>query len=124
MRIPFPSLSRSIPKRINLITKIAKLFLGLLASASISAGAEPLKVAIIEALTCPAETVGRPFAQSTRLALDEINASGGYNGEPIAIKQYDNLCAADTIFVARSDIQWTATPNFVWPVFKTLKKGK
>ena len=34
------------------------------------------------------------------------------------------LWAADTIFVARSDIQWTATPNFVWPVFKTLKKGK
>lgn len=76
--------------RKNLIAKIAKLSLGLLASASISAGAEPLKVAIIEALTGPAETVGRPFAQSTRLALDEINASGGYNGEPIAIKQYDN----------------------------------
>ncbi len=76
--------------RTHLTTKLAKLTLGLLATASLSAGAEPLKVAIIEALTGPAETVGRPFAQSTRLALDEINAGGGYNGEPIAIKQYDN----------------------------------
>lgn len=74
----------------NLIHKVAKFTFGLLATASISVGAEPLKVAIIEALTGPAETVGRPFAQSTRLALDEINASGGYNGEPIVIKQYDN----------------------------------
>ncbi len=76
--------------RKKLITKLVKASLGLLATVSISAGAEPLRVAIIEALTGPAETVGRPFAQSTRLALDDINASGGYNGEPIVIKQYDN----------------------------------
>ena len=34
------------------------------------------------------------------------------------------LWATDTIFVARSDIQLTGTPNFVWPVFKNLKKSK
>ena len=76
--------------RNNLISKLAKLSLGLFLTGSISAGAEPLKVAIIEALTGPAETVGRPFAQSTRLALEEINARGGYNGDPIVIKDYDN----------------------------------
>ena len=74
----------------NLIGKLAKLSLGILLTGSISAGAEPLKVAIIEAITGPAETVGRPIAQSTRLALEEINARGGYNGEPIVIKDYDN----------------------------------
>jgi len=74
----------------KLIHKLSRLSLGLLASLSISAGAEPLKVAIIEALTGPAETVGRPIAQSSRLALEEINARGGYNGEPIVIKDYDN----------------------------------
>ena len=74
----------------HLIRKFAKLSLGLLLTGSIAAGAEPLKVAIIEAISGPAETVGRPIAQSTRLALEEINARGGYNGEPIVIKDYDN----------------------------------
>lgn len=77
--------------KFHLHTCLAKLSLGLLAAVSLPAVAEPLKVAIIEALTGPAEVVGRPFAQSTRLALDEINARGGYNGEPIAIKEYDNV---------------------------------
>lgn len=75
---------------LNLTAVVASLSLGLLATVSIPASAEPLKVAIIEALTGPAETVGRPFAQSTRLALDEINARGGYNGELIVLKEYDN----------------------------------
>lgn len=74
----------------NLISKLAKLALGLLLTGGMSVGAEPLKVAIIEALTGPVETVGRPIAQSTRLALEEINSRGGYNGEPIVIKEYDN----------------------------------
>ena len=34
------------------------------------------------------------------------------------------LYTTDTIFVARSDIQWVPTPNATWPVFKNLKKGK
>ena len=34
------------------------------------------------------------------------------------------LWATDTIFVARSDIQWVPTPNATWPVFKNIKKGK
>lgn len=76
--------------RINLSTVVASLSLGLIATTSISVSAEPLKVALIEALSGPAEIVGRPLAQSTRLALDEINARGGYNGEPIVIKEYDN----------------------------------
>ena len=74
----------------HLASKLGKMTPGLLAVASLSAAAEPLKVAIIEALTGPAEVVGRPLAQSTRLALDEINARGGYNGEPVQIKEYDN----------------------------------
>lgn len=76
--------------RTHIVSKLGKMTPGLLAMASLSAAAEPLKVALIEALTGPAEVVGRPLAQSTRLALDEINARGGYNGEPVQIKEYDN----------------------------------
>ncbi len=52
--------------------------------------AEPLKIAFVESLSGSQTSTGRLYVIAARYVLDEINAQGGYNGEPIQIIEYDN----------------------------------
>ncbi|QPC42466.1 branched-chain amino acid ABC transporter substrate-binding protein [Kaustia mangrovi] len=69
------------------------LALGLAAAAGLGAGAaqaEPLKIGIIESLSGSQTSTGRLFATAAEYVVDQINADGGFNGEPIEVIEYDN----------------------------------
>ncbi|MCC6194003.1 MAG: ABC transporter substrate-binding protein [Burkholderiales bacterium] len=52
--------------------------------------AEPLKIAMIEALSGPAAQTGIAFTEGMRYGVARLNAAGGFNGEPIQLLEYDN----------------------------------
>jgi branched-chain amino acid transport system substrate-binding protein len=60
------------------------------ALSSYAARAEPLEIGVIESLSGPQASTGRPFADAVRYVVDQLNAAGGYNGEPIQIMEFDN----------------------------------
>jgi len=57
----------------------------------VNAHADPLKIAIVEPFSGPLERSGYSFAEGVRYAVKKINQSGGFNGEPVQLKEYDNL---------------------------------
>ena len=67
----------------------------------------PLKIALVETLSGPAAPTGQLFRISLRYSLDIINASGGWNGEPVQLMEYDNqggpAGAADKVKAAIAD---------------------
>ena len=69
--------------------------------------AAPLKIALVETLSGPAAPTGQLFRISLRSSLDIINASGGWNGEPVQLMEYDNQGgpsgAADKVKAAIAD---------------------
>jgi branched-chain amino acid transport system substrate-binding protein len=69
--------------------------------------AAPLKIALVETLSGPAAPTGQLFRISLRYSLDIINASGGWNGEPVQLLEYDNqggpAGAADKVKAAIAD---------------------
>ena len=69
--------------------------------------AAPLKIALVETLSGPAAPTGQLFRISLRYSLDIINASGGWNGEPVQLMEYDNqggpAGAADKVKAAIAD---------------------
>ncbi len=59
---------------------------------AIAAGAQaaPLKIGLIETLSGPQASTGLMFRAAARYAVERINQSGGWNGEPIQLLEYDN----------------------------------
>lgn len=55
-----------------------------------AASAAPLKIALVETLSGPQASTGLMFRAAARYAIDQINAAGGWNGEPLALAEYDN----------------------------------
>jgi len=72
-------------RRASLLAAAATLALGVSA-----ASAESLKIGIIESLSGSQTSTGRLFADSLTFVIEDINANGGFNGEPIEIIEYDN----------------------------------
>ncbi|MBV2180070.1 MAG: ABC transporter substrate-binding protein [Castellaniella sp.] len=76
-------------------------------AASQAAVAEPLKIAMIEALSGPAAQTGVAFVEGMRYGVERINDAGGFNGEPVKLMEYDNLGgptgAADKLKTAIAD---------------------
>ncbi|MBZ6078725.1 ABC transporter substrate-binding protein [Microvirga puerhi] len=58
---------------------------------SSAAQAEQLKVAIIESFSGPTAQTAIPFVEGMRYGFSKLNAQGGFNGEPIAVVEYDAL---------------------------------
>lgn len=72
-----------------------KRFLGFVSAVSIvcaplSAFAEPLKIALIEALSGSAAGSGRMYQDAATFSVERLNAAGGFNGEPIQLIALDN----------------------------------
>ena len=72
------------------MTRSAALALALTAAGTASAGAQELKIGILESLSGPQTSTGRLFANASRYVVDQINAKGGFNGAPIEIIEYDS----------------------------------
>lgn len=79
--------------------KIKSLFVTGVAAATLAMGAasvqaESLKIAVVESLSGAQTSTGRLFLQATQYVVDQMNAEGGFNGQPIEIKEYDNAGGA------------------------------
>jgi len=62
----------------------------LLFSLASAAQAEPLSIALNEALSGANNATGHPYLTAVRYALDKFNNAGGLNGEKVVLKIYDN----------------------------------
>lgn len=71
------------------------------------AHAEPLKIAMIEALSGPAAQTGIAFTEGMRYGVEKMNQAGGFNGAKVQLLEYDNqggpTGAADKLKTAIAD---------------------
>jgi len=78
--------------------------LGLLSG---TAAAAPVKIGVLETLSGPQASSGQAYRSAVRYAIDQINAAGGWNGEPVQLLEYDNqggpAGAADKLKAAAAD---------------------
>jgi branched-chain amino acid transport system substrate-binding protein len=78
--------------------------LGLLSG---TAAAAPVKIGVLETLSGPQASSGQAYRAAVRYAVDQINAAGGWNGEPVQLLEYDNqggpAGAADKLKAAAAD---------------------
>ncbi|PZX06021.1 branched-chain amino acid ABC transporter substrate-binding protein [Celeribacter halophilus] len=72
-----------------------------------SAGAEPLKIALVETLSGPQASTGLLYRDAVKYQIGKINESGGFGGEPIELLEFDNqggpVGAADRVRAAISE---------------------
>ena len=54
------------------------------------ASAAPVKIGVLETLSGPQASSGQAYRTAVRFAVDQINAAGGWNGEPVQLLEYDN----------------------------------
>lgn len=54
------------------------------------ADAEPLKIALVEALSGVTAGGGKVYQDATAISIDRLNAAGGFNGAPIEFMVFDN----------------------------------
>lgn len=54
------------------------------------AQAAPVKIGLLETLSGPQASTGQSFRSGVRYAIDKLNASGGWNGQPVQLLEYDN----------------------------------
>lgn len=77
------------------------------AALSAQAQSEPLKIAMIEALSGPAAQTGIAFTEGMRYGVEKINQGGGFNGGKVQLLEYDNqggpTGAADKLKTAIAD---------------------
>lgn len=55
-----------------------------------SVAAEPLKIALVEALSGVTAGGGKVYQDATSTSIDRLNAAGGFNGQPIEFMALDN----------------------------------
>src|SRR5690242_4060651 len=85
----FNLVTRTTGERVMIVKAVGKrarqLFLGasiaaLAAVASSAAFADTIKIGLLAPQTGPAAADGQEFQRGAQLAIDEINAAGGFNG--------------------------------------------
>lgn len=54
------------------------------------AQAAPVKIGLLETLSGPQATTGQAYRAGVRYAVDQMNAAGGWNGQPVQLVEYDN----------------------------------
>ncbi len=86
----------------NIVGALALVYLG-----AGMAQAAPVKIGIIETLSGPQASTGQTYRAAVRYAVEKMNASGGWNGEPVQLLEYDNqggpAGAADKLKAAIAD---------------------
>jgi branched-chain amino acid transport system substrate-binding protein len=75
--------------------------------AAASASAAPVKIGLVETLSGPQASTGQAYRAAVRYTIDQVNAAGGWNGEPVQLLEYDNqggpAGAADKLKAAAAD---------------------
>jgi branched-chain amino acid transport system substrate-binding protein len=89
-----PSLPRPKQAQALLAATLAGLLLAPLAAPAQTAA--PIKVGVIGPFTGPSSDFGQPMLNGVRLAVDEINAVGGYLGRPLELVIKDDRGDPDT----------------------------
>src|SRR5215213_5853754 len=82
------SWKRGVVAALILIVPLLTTLLGPSARAQDEAG--PLRIGILFPFTGDLSDFGEPFRQAAELAVNEINAAGGVNGQPIELVQGDS----------------------------------
>ncbi|GAA3992853.1 branched-chain amino acid ABC transporter substrate-binding protein [Comamonas faecalis] len=83
--------------------------IALAALVAVTAGAQaaPLKIGLVETLSGSQASTGLMFKTATRYVIDQINADGGWDGEPVQLVEYDNqggpAGASDKVKAALAD---------------------
>ena len=71
------------------------------------AAADPVKIGLVETLSGPQASSGQAYRTAVRYVVNQINAAGGWNGEPVQLLEYDNQGgpsgAADKLRAAAAD---------------------
>lgn len=79
----------------------------LLALLAAAAQAAPVKIGVLETLSGPQASTGQAYRAAVRYAVDKLNASGGWNGQPVQLLEYDNqggpAGASDKLKAAAAD---------------------
>lgn len=57
---------------------------------AVSASAEPLKIALVEALSGVTAGGGKVYQDATSISIERLNIAGGFNGQPIELMVFDN----------------------------------
>ncbi|OWT80308.1 MULTISPECIES: branched-chain amino acid ABC transporter substrate-binding protein [unclassified Achromobacter] len=74
---------------------------------ALPAAAAPVKIGLVETLSGPQASTGQAYRAAVRYTIDQINAAGGWNGEPVQLLEYDNqggpAGAADKLKAAAAD---------------------
>ncbi len=91
----------------SVMSSAKNIVLASLVMAGAGAQAAPLKIGLVETLSGPQASTGLMFRAATRYVIDEINAAGGWNGEPVQLVEYDNqggpAGASDKVKAALAD---------------------
>jgi ABC-type branched-subunit amino acid transport system substrate-binding protein len=83
-----PHWKRAVVAALILIVPFLTTILGPSARAQDEAG--PLRIAVLFPFTGDLSDFGQPFLQAAELAVNEINAAGGVNGQPLELVQGDS----------------------------------
>jgi branched-chain amino acid transport system substrate-binding protein len=67
-------------------------------------GAEPVRIGVIGPLTGPSSDFGIPMLRGVQLAVDEINAVGGYLGRPLKLVVKDDKADPETGLKASKEL--------------------
>lgn len=74
---------------------------------AVPAAAAPVKIGLVETLSGPQASSGQAYRAAVRYTVDQINAQGGWNGQPVQLLEYDNqggpAGAADKLKAAAAD---------------------
>jgi branched-chain amino acid transport system substrate-binding protein len=76
-----------------MMNQVRSLTLPALAAMALISGAvqaAPLKIGVLETLSGPQASSGQAYRAAVRYAIDKLNTSGGWNGEPVQLLEYDN----------------------------------
>jgi branched-chain amino acid transport system substrate-binding protein len=86
---------------------VVRSALPLLALLAGAAQAAPVKIGVLETLSGPQASTGQAYRAAVRYAVDKLNASGGWNGQPVQLLEYDNqggpAGASDKLKAAAAD---------------------
>ncbi len=89
------------------MSRVRNTVLASVVAVGASAQAAPLKIGLVETLSGSQASTGLMFKTATRYVIDQINAAGGWNGEPVQLVEYDNqggpAGASDKVKAALAD---------------------
>lgn len=106
----------SLTKRLTRYAKTATMLAALSLSAAAAAHADTVKIGLLAPLTGPASADGQEYQRGAQLAIDEINAAGGIDGNTLELSVGDvkdmsagNVTSAVERLIGDTDVHFMLT---------------